>query len=506
MMTAIKQQSTTLLSELLEGVVNVAPESDQEIVSVQTDSRKLKQNDVFIAMPGDGRHGLEFLDDAVKSGACCVLYDLADAEKFKDALAIYKEDILIYAVASVRDVAGVVIDRFYHSPGKQFQIVAVTGTDGKTSVSRFIAQAMSNEMKTALIGTTGNGVWGKLKTATHTTPDVLSLHKMLFELKNQHAAFLAMEVSSHGIEQQRIAGVDINTAVLTNVTRDHLDYHGTVEKYQAIKKQLFSQSSVENVVLNIDDAVGIELANELQNKKNIWAYSLETKTSLSVSQINVSSIAADQSGFVVKVNTPQGVADLRVPLLGRFNISNVLAVLAVLLINKVALNKAIEYISRLETVPGRMEVFHAENKATAVVDYAHTPKALELALKALREHFTGKIWCVFGCGGDRDQGKRPLMGAVAENVSDAVVITDDNPRNENSDVIIEQILAGMKQPEKAKVITDRQQAIEYACEHAAVNDVVLVAGKGHEEYQIVGDDKKLFSDRVVVSKIIGGMQ
>ena len=505
MMPATSQQSAVLLSELVEGCAVIAVEDDREIHAVQIDSRLLTKGDLFIAMPGVDCHALSYLESAVTAGACCVLFDKSAVVEFKRDLDKYKNDIVLLEVDSVRKVAGIIIDRFYMSPSKKMQVIGVTGTDGKTSVTQYIAQAMMPEIKTALIGTTGNGIWGDLTSSTYTTPDVLSLHKILFDMNNKGASQVVMEVSSHGIDQKRIASVDIDTAVLTNVTRDHLDYHESVENYRDVKKRLFNQDSVKNVVINLDDETGCDLAESLRSEKNVWVYSLKAVNSLYKNYVYAKEITVEKDGFSIEVVTSVGVCRLQVPLMGRFNISNALSVLSVLLLNKMQLATAADKISQLKVAAGRMEGFSVNKSPLVVVDYAHTPKALELALRAAAEHSKGRVWCVFGCGGNRDQGKRPLMGAAAEKYADFVIVTDDNPRNEESSVISQQILSGIKNKELVKIIADRKAAIEYACEQALAEDVVLVAGKGHEEFQIVGDNKIPLSDREIVKKSIGGL-
>ncbi|MDH5423643.1 MAG: UDP-N-acetylmuramoyl-L-alanyl-D-glutamate--2,6-diaminopimelate ligase [Gammaproteobacteria bacterium] len=502
----MKQQSGMMLSELFKGIQQINEKDDRQIQSLQTDSRTVEQGDVFIAMPGVTRHGLSYLSAIVEAGAIVVIYAKADAENYRRQLNACRGKVVQIEVASIRDVAGQVISRFYDNASQKMSVIGVTGTDGKTSVSRFIAQSLSEDSKTAVIGTTGNGIWGDLTEASHTTPDVLSLHKMLSELKNKSADVVVMEVSSHGIEQGRISGVDIETAILTNVTRDHLDYHGTVETYREIKKRLFYQDSVKNIIVNLDDAIGKELAQSLSATKNVWGYSLCGGCDPAINSTYAALISVKKDGFNVKTVTPSGEIDLHVPFLGRFNISNALTVLCVLLLNKIELHEAARRIAALQTAPGRMEVFKAEEKPLAVVDFAHTPKALELALQAMAEHCKGKIWCVFGCGGDRDQGKRALMGGIAEKYADYVVLTDDNPRHENSADIIAQILSGIENSEQVVVIENRRLAIEYAVQHATKDDVVLVAGKGHESFQITGDLKMPFNDRFEVQRLIGGDQ
>ncbi len=505
-MMAALQHDGLLLSELLEDISVIETKDDCEISAIQIDSRLLGRGDLFVAMNGAKKHGLEFLSEVRKAGAVAVLYDQQAAKEFANTIEKYRTDLIMIAVDDVRKVAGTVASRFYFEPSKRMHIVAVTGTDGKTSVSRFLAQAMSSQTTSAVMGTTGNGIWGDIKPATHTTPDVLSLQKLLFDYERQQAKFIAMEVSSHGIDQQRVAGVNIDTAVLTNVSRDHLDYHGTVENYRAVKKQLFALASIKNRVINIDDETGKELIQQYAEESGTWCYGFDHQARNCANYIYVGDIMANPDGFEVALQTSRGDVSLTVPLLGEFNISNVLAVLAVELINDVAIDAACRNIETLTTAPGRMECFRAAEKASVVVDYAHTPKALELSLKALRKHFSGRIWCVFGCGGDRDKGKRALMAEQAELLSDNIVVTDDNPRNESNIEIVNQILSGFKNADNAIVIHDRQQAIEYACNNAAANDVVLVAGKGHEDYQIIGDIKKPFSDRKLVQRLIGGLQ
>lgn len=504
MMPAIKQQSDKLLSALLSGIKVIDVKNDCVINSVQIDSRLVGVGDLFVAMSGSAENALSYLDEVVTAGAVCVMYAHDDAKEYQQQLNNYRNKIIQIEIDSIRDVVGIIMSRFYDEPSKKLDVIGITGTDGKTSVSRFIAQTLSVDTKTAVIGTTGNGLWGELVAATHTTPDVVSLHKMLFDLKNESASTVVMEVSSHGIEQKRIAGVDINTAVLTNVSRDHLDYHGTVGNYRDIKKQLFNQESINNVVVNLDDDIGNELAVALQETKNVWGYSLTPVEHVKFNSVYAKTITTTADGFSVEAVTPLGVVKFYLSLLGRFNVSNALTVLCVLLLNNVELAEAASRIEKIQTAPGRMECFKSEEKPLVVVDFAHTPKALELALQALSEHCKGKIWCVFGCGGDRDQGKRPLMAAAAEKYSDNVVLTDDNPRKEKSEVILEQVLLGFENKNQVTVISNRKEAIEYAIEKASVDDVVLVAGKGHEEFQLIGDLKIPFSDRVEVQRIIGG--
>lgn len=504
MMAAIKQHSGLLLSQLLQDLAVVTAVQDCEINAVQTDSRKVAAGDLFIALPGVNKNGLSYLAMVVQAGASAVVYDRKDQAAFEQELVKYQSQLVLIACDDVQANAGTIIDRFYVSASAQMEVIGVTGTDGKTSVSRFIAQMLSKNTRCGLIGTVGNGIWGELSPTTHTTPDVLALHKNLFDLKNKKATHVVMEVSSHGIDQKRIAGVQFNTLMLTNVTRDHLDYHGSEAEYRRVKMALFRETPAEHVVLNLDDAAGAQLAAELAQKTEVWGYSLDSKAVAKVNLVKIISLTAEMDGFRAEVATPAGEVSLHIPLLGQFNVANVLAALCVLLIDGVKLADAAERIAELKPAPGRMEAYRGVGKAAVVVDFAHTPVALESALAAIHVHTNARVWVVFGCGGDRDKGKRPLMGRAAELNADEVILTNDNPRTENDAVIVSDILAGIEDTTKVRIIHDREEAIKFAIENASPDDVILVAGKGHEDYQITGDLRKEFSDSAVVKKMLRG--
>jgi UDP-N-acetylmuramoyl-L-alanyl-D-glutamate--2,6-diaminopimelate ligase len=385
------------------------------------------------------------------------------------------------------------------------RIIGVTGTNGKTSVTHFIAHLLQSYAPCGLFGTLGYGIYGALQPGLHTTPDAIHLQALLAQLRTQKVSQAVMEVSSHGLVQGRVNGIRFETAVLTNLSRDHLDYHQTMRAYGDAKRRLFSMPDLKYAVINLDDAdaFGQSVLANLPKTVVPVSYSLQDKTADVYAQIR----AYEIDGCQLDIYTRWGDGEqCRIPLFGQFNVSNVLAALSVLLNMGFPLSQVVSQLGTLRSVPGRMERFGQAHQPTVIVDYAHTPDALEKALLALREHLKGlgKMWCVFGCGGDRDRGKRRLMGEVAFRYADNVIVTDDNPRHESSQAIIDDILQGC--PEPAAVIADREQAIGYALESAAVGDVVLIAGKGHEDFQQVGDQRFAFSDRALVASLFNSTQ
>lgn len=494
----------TPLADLLVGLVDQHVSPDVCPQGLTSDSRAVKPGDLFLACPGARTHGLEYLAQAIGQGAVAVVYD-PEGYPVADSLPA-NIPVPAIEVASLSRHLGVIADRFYAGPSRDMQVIGVTGTDGKTSVSHFIAQALSTGCKPAgLLGTLGYGVYGKLKTPTHTTPDALRLQEELAALRDQGVKQLAMEVSSHALDQYRCAGVRFHTAVLTQLSRDHLDYHGSLVAYADAKRRLFQAPGLQYAVLNADDTFGRELAAELAGKVDIvsWQTGAATKP-LADEWLALRALRALPQGMELGVDSSFGTATFETCLLGDFNAHNLLAALAALLASGLALDDAVHRLSKVTTVPGRMEMFSASGKARAVVDFAHTPAALEAALKALRPHCAGDLVCVFGAGGDRDAGKRPQMGAVAERYADRVIVTSDNPRHEEPKDIMAQILAGMAQPQHAEQIEDRGTAIRTALSAAGADDIVLIAGKGHEETQQLGDLKIAFSDRDYVARCLNG--
>ncbi len=504
-MMAVQASSRGMpLTDLLAGLVDQRVPADICVQGLAADSRVVQPGDLFLAYQGLQTHGLEYLAQAIGQGAAAVVYDPEGCRAADVLLA----DIPVpaIAVAGLARQPGVIADRFYAEPSRDMQVIGVTGTDGKTSVSHFIAQALSTGGKPAgLLGTLGYGVYGNLNAPTHTTPDALRLQEELATLRDVGVKQVAMEVSSHALDQYRCAGVHFHTAVLTQLSRDHLDYHGSVEAYADAKRRLFRLPGLQCAVLNADDAFGRELAAELAGKVRIisWQTGVNTKP-LADEWLALRSLRALSQGMALNVDSSFGAATFETCLLGDFNAQNLLAALAALLASGQTLDDAVQCLSQVTTVPGRMEMFSVPGRARAVVDFAHTPAALEAALKALRPHCSGDLVCVFGAGGDRDAGKRPQMGAVAERYADRVIVTSDNPRHEAPKDIMAQILAGMAQPQNVVQIEDRGAAIRTALSGAGTDDLVLVAGKGHEETQQVGDLKTAFSDRDFVARCLKG--
>ncbi|HQN65993.1 MAG TPA: UDP-N-acetylmuramoyl-L-alanyl-D-glutamate--2,6-diaminopimelate ligase [Methylophilus sp.] len=450
--------------------------------SIAVDSRQVRQGSLFLAYPGEKADGRQYIQDAIQNGAVAVLWE-PDGFDWNAAWSV--ENL---PVKNLRTQAGLIADRFYGHPSRQLWVVAVTGTNGKTSISQWVAQALSYlERKTAVIGTIGNGFPDAL-TATHnTTPGAVSLHGLLADYLQLGAQGVAMEVSSHGLDQGRLNGVHFDVAVLSNLTRDHLDYHGTMENYAAAKRKLFEMSDLKAAVINIDDEFGRQLQHAMLNKPlQVMTYGI------GAGDVRASNIRLRSSHLSFRVHTPAGEAEVVAAVVGQFNVYNVLAVLATLLVSDVKLTDAVDAISHIKSVSGRMEQMGGGDQPSVVVDYAHTPDALENVLKALRIQTKGKLVCVFGCGGDRDPGKRALMGKVVSELADAAVVTSDNPRSEDPEAIIQQVLEGMHG--SYAIEPDRAKAISVAIHAAQAGDTVLIAGKGHENYQEINGKKVYFSD------------
>jgi UDP-N-acetylmuramoyl-L-alanyl-D-glutamate--2,6-diaminopimelate ligase len=466
---------------------------DQGVIPRQltADSRRVAHGSLFLAYPGEQVDGRDFIAQAVAGHAAAVLWE-------RDGFEWNVEwNVPNVPVQGLREQAGVIADEFHGHPSQQLWTVGVTGTNGKTSCSHWLAQAQTQlGRKTAMIGTLGNGFPGALSEAVNTTPDPILLHGMLADFRAQGAAGVAMEVSSHGLAQGRVNGVHFNVAVFTNLSRDHLDYHGDMTAYGDAKKQLFRWPGLGCAVLNADDEFGTEIAQELIHEGvRVLTYGLDA------GDVRGSNLMLDGNGLVMDVTTPEGHETLRAGLLGRFNAYNLLAVLATLLVSGVSLPVAVDALGKVESVTGRMQQVGGKGQPLVVIDYAHTPDALEKVLAALREQTTGQLICVFGCGGNRDKGKRPLMGEAVSAMADLVVVTSDNPRNEDPLAIIDDIIAGMDG--NYLVEPDRAAAIAQAINQARVGDVVLLAGKGHEDYQEIDGIKLPFSDAEVARRVLG---
>lgn len=484
-------QAMISLHALLAGFAQVPVTADRPVNGLASDSRRVQPGNLFLAVQGLQHHGLEFLPLVLEAGAAAVAWEPPYAGRIS-----HDEALPLVAVEGLSQHLGRIGSRFYGDPAEELKLIGVTGTDGKTSCSHFIAQALASD-RCALIGTLGYGFPGRLVSASRTTPDALTIQSCLADFRDQGARYVAMEVSSHALQQDRVGGLDFEVAVLTNLTRDHLDYHGDLAAYAEAKRRLFVDYHPRHAVLNLDDPFGRQLGDQLQDRTVRVGYGLGQRPVAGLDAwIWGENLALTDQGLNLRVVSTWGDGWLRTGLLGRFNASNLLAAMAALLLCGIPFDRALQHLAGVSTVAGRMERLGGQaGKPLAVVDYAHTPNAVEQVLKSLREHARGRLWCVFGCGGDRDPGKRPLMGAHAERYADRVIVTSDNPRTENPDGIVRDILAGMHRPQDAVGLGDRRQAIHYALAAAEPGDVVAILGKGHEDYQLLGTERIPFSDR-----------
>lgn len=503
MMAVESMRGGVALADLLQGLAHGDALPGVVITGLADDSRLVQPGDLFLACRGLHVHGLTHAMQAVQRGAVAVLWEPV-AEPLLQAAAD-SLPVVTLPVEGLGHKLGLIADRFYAHPSANMQVIGVTGTDGKTSVTHFIAQALSGgQQPCGLLGTLGYGIYGHLQPPTHTTPDALRLQAELARLRDAGVQRVAMEVSSHALHQHRTDGTHFTTAVLTQLSRDHLDYHGSAEAYAEAKRRLFFSDGLKSAVLNVADEFGRRLATQVDAHVQVIAYGRPGHRCERVAAhwITLEAVTARPQGIVLQLNTSQGRAALSAPLLGTFNADNLMAALGALLASGLSLDTAVQRLQDVTTVPGRVELFARPGLPAVVVDYAHTPHALQTVLQALRPHCRGELVCVFGAGGERDQGKRPLMGAVAERYADRVVLTSDNPRSESADVILDQIAAGFEQPQRAQRLPDRGQAIDEVIAAAAIDDLVLVAGKGHEDYQQIGDQRLPFSDRVRVQQAL----
>lgn len=502
MMPAISIPASWRLSELIAGIVDKPVPADVTVEGISLNSHDVRPGDLFFALPGDRTHGLKHLQQVIRQGAVAVLWEPNSALE----QSLSGCPIPHMPVKGLAGCIGLIADRFFHHPSRRMSIVGVTGTDGKTSVSQFIAQVLSSTRHLCgVIGTLGYGRYGDLRPGPHTTPDAVRLQMELNSIRDQGARWTVMEVSSHALAQSRVLGTDFNVAVLTNLSRDHFDYHGSVEAYASAKSRLFEMPRLGHAVLNLDDPFGRRLADALHGEVDILGYTLKSVTTRNEALVRATDLRLTPQGMALAVETPWGGGELSCRLLGRFNAANLLAALAVLLVLDTPLDTALRKLAGVHPVAGRMEAFGGGDKPMVIVDYAHTPAALEQVLLALKAHCERRLWCVFGCGGERDVGKRARMAAAAERLADKIVVTDDNPRNEPPEAIVKDILSGFHAPNSVNVIHARDAAIAAAVNEARPGDVVLVAGKGHEQDQIIGGRRLPFCDRDQVMARLGEM-
>lgn len=481
---------------------------DATIHGLCCDTRKIRQGDLFCAYPGDAVDGRDYLLQAIEQGATAIFYE-------KEALTTLQQNYLnqskvpTVAIQQLKNQLGQLASFFYDNPSKSMNIVATTGTNGKTTCSYLIATALSlYHHKAAMIGTIGVGFPPQLETNALTTPDAIQLHAWLAALKQQGAKTVALEASSHGLQQGRLNECDVDIAIFTNLTQDHLDYHGDMQHYAAAKRLLFTLPNLKTAILNADDHFGQQLWQTLPDSLKKYRYSahpealkdFNAKHDIVAREMNIVS-----AGILAQIDSPWGSGELLCPLWGEFNISNMLAVIACLSLLQIPFESILMILSQVPSVPGRLERFGGGAQPLVIVDFAHTPDALEKVLYCLKQYTKGRLICVFGCGGDRDSSKRAQMGRVVAKHSDFFIVTNDNPRSESPQRIADQILSGIGRHQSYEVELDRQKAITKAIQSATAEDIVLIAGKGHEQYQIIGDKKMHFSDQECIRSILKGI-
>jgi len=481
-------------------VIDIEIEGDQRITDLCVDSRQLKAGAVFFAYPGSQSDGRNYIEQAQLAGASAIVYELSEYQ--------LPEDITTpsFAVEGLRHKIGILADAFYQQPSADLQVFGITGTNGKTTCCYLLAQAFNQlGMQSAMIGTLGVGDLDALTSSGHTTPDAVSVHRLLAQWRDEGITQVCMEVSSHALDQCRTSGVRFYCVLFTNLSHDHLDYHGDLEQYRLAKQRLFTDYSSELLISNADDSMGADLVN-IGVSDFIASYGLER------GDVRCDEIRLTQTGMAFLIETNDIEFEVETSLIGEINIPNLLLVITTLLSLSIDVNDIKAIIKSLRPAPGRMELYTSKHSSGAspdlpsvVIDYAHTPDALEKALQSIRKHCEGQLWCVFGCGGDRDKAKRPVMGEIAMRLADQLIITNDNPRSEAPEMIAAEIMAGVdsKMINNAQIILDRAEAIKQSIESARKNDWVLVAGKGHETTQTIGGKIQNFSDRQEVQQNLG---
>ncbi len=493
--------SAMRLDALLRGIADPA-HGDIVVRGLTLDSRRVRPGDAFVALAGATHHGIEFAPDAIVRGAVAVMAEQAGTGNGERGTAQTRDPAVpgspfpvpVVWVENLRAQLGAIAANFYADPSADLTVVGVTGTSGKTSTVQFLAQAFTALGRcAATIGTLGAGLDGALHAGARTTPDVIQVHALMAQFRADGATHVAMEVSSHALDQRRVDGVHFDVAVFTNLSRDHLDYHKTMAAYGAAKAKLFAWPALAAAVINVDDAFGRTLVAKVTPGARVVRCGIASADA----EVRARDLVTHADGVDFVLTTPWGEAGVHSRLLGRFNVANLLAVAAVLGVLAVPFDALHAALENLQPVAGRMNRLGGGKWPLIVVDYSHKPDPLEQVLQTLREHSAGRLICVFGCGGERDAGKRPLMGAIAERLADVVIVTDDNPRGEDGDAIVAAIVAGMQAPAQATIERDRARAIGLAIARANAGDVVLIAGKGHEAYQEVAGVKRPFDDLAV---------
>ncbi len=475
------------LQDLLIGIVDAPTIKYNNICD---DSRNVKKGTVFFALKGLSSDGCDFIESAINSGACAVVYEPPyDLSNIETSIPIIAVEDLKLEIANI-------VSRHYESSINEMSIIGVTGTNGKTTVSWLIHQGFKKiGYKSGYIGTLGYGL-ENLNLNELTTPSCMKLHKILSEFQNSGVEYVVMEISSHAIDQRRIEGINFNSVIFTNLSRDHIDYHGNMENYGETKAKLFLERQSKIKIININDSFGRSLIERVDEE--VISTSIEPINIDKDKFISVTKYETNGSGFDIDLKSSWGTFKTHVPLLGTFNIENVIQTIALFLSLGFSLSKIQTIIEGMKAPSGRMESVDVDNNhllPRVLVDFSHTPDALKLSLQSIRDHYDGKIWCVFGCGGDRDRGKRKMMGNIAERYADYVIVTSDNPRNENPEKIISDILEGISS--EVETIASREEAINFAIMKANKNEIILIAGKGHESYQKIGEETLKFSDHKI---------
>ncbi len=483
------------LGRLLDGLMPSHTElASTRIKHMTLDSREVSSGSLFFGVPGEKTDGRRFVDQALRSGAAAVLVEGREWDTSEPRGKCFPIDDL-------KSQVGRIASRFFGSPSHALCVVGITGTNGKTTCASLLAQALELlGHRSGLIGTTGWGMTGDLQPAGLTTPDAITLQSHLADLAEQGADSVCLEVSSHAIDQGRIEGIEFNSALFTNLSRDHLDYHHTMEHYAETKLLLFRRTELESAIINVADPVGCAFANKKLSAK-LWTYGEDDSADIFPTETDVG-----PGGITLCLQSPIGEISFTSELRGHFNVANLSAVAATLMAHGYSAVRISEVMGQLEPAPGRMLFCRGSGtgRPTVVVDYAHTPDALSALLESLRAYTEGELWCVFGCGGERDRGKRGAMGRAASLRADRVVLTNDNPRGEDPEEILSDIADGLSTPAQA-CIPQRDLAIAHALEQAASSDLVVIAGKGHETNQIVGDQVLPFNDQAIAEEILRTM-
>lgn len=484
------------LHKLFPGLAAELPALD--VADITLDSRTAVRDGLFIACRGTSQHGLDFVGAALRAGVGAVAWEADEARRAPEL----PDGVASIPVPHLREQLGEVANRFFARPSEALRVTGITGTNGKTTTAWLVMQAVAGLGGSAgYLGTLGHGLNGRLTAAELTTPDCISFHRQLRELADGGAGHALAEVSSHALDQDRVAGVRFTTVAFTNLTRDHLDYHGDLAAYGAAKARLFALGA-GTAVINLDDAFGRELAARLPAGTRLLGVTL---AGAATATLAATLAAVDSEGLALELHSAGQVAPLKSPLWGRYNAENLLIAAGILMAEGWSLAEAAGALAACVSPPGRMErVPGATGQPAVLVDFAHSPDALGKALGAVREHCTGEVWCVFGCGGDRDRGKRAPMGAAAVAGADRVIVTDDNPRSEDPQQIVADILAGVSSLDRLQVVPDRAAAIERAIRLASPGDAVLIAGKGHETVQVIGGIRRPFSDVDVARRALAG--